>query len=81
MPAGLLGLHGALAWGVMSCACANAGYNGDRDMRQLLVARPGQQPNIWYSWDEVRNILLDGDDHAIVAACVSPAPHAGSGRP
>ena len=62
---------------VLSCACANAGYDGDREMRQLLVARPGQQPNVWYSWEEVRNILMRGDDHAIIAACAWPAPPAG----
>ena len=77
MPAGPHCLHGAPASIVLSCACASAGYDGDREMRQLLVARPGQQPNVWYSWEEVRNILLRGDDHAIIAACASPAPPAG----
>lgn len=77
MPAGPLCLHEPPAPFVLSCACANAGYDGGREMRQLLVARPGQQPNTWYSWDDVRNILLRGDDHAIIAACASPAPPAG----
>lgn len=77
MSAALLCLHGALALGGGQLRVWSAGYDGEREMRQLLVACSGQKPNLWLSWYNVRNILLRGGDHAIIAACAPPAPPTG----
>ncbi|KAK9845306.1 hypothetical protein WJX81_003044 [Elliptochloris bilobata] len=48
------------------------GGAGKRELLQLLVASPGQKPNTWLDWEEVRRIMMNNDDHAIIAACISP---------
>ena len=79
---GLVSLHEALA--LTALRAASAGYEGEREMRQLLVSlpdllasRPNQQPNMWLDWHEVRNILRDDtngrEDYAIIAARAAPA--------
>lgn len=44
------------------------GYWRNFEERQLLVASPGQQPNMWLDWENVRDMLLDLDEYVIVAA-------------
>jgi len=39
----------------------------------VLVASPGQQPNKWLDWEDVRDMLLDADEHAIIAASTAAA--------
>ena len=37
-------------------------------VRQVLVGKPGQQPNRWVPWDDVRSCLLGWKGYAIMVA-------------
>ncbi len=45
----------------------NAGYSGCKQVRQLLVARPGQKPCAWVSFDSLRSSLLSWHGYALMA--------------
>lgn len=46
-----------------------AGYSGCKQVRQVLVARPGQKPCAWVSFDSLRQNLLSWQGYALMAAC------------
>lgn len=50
-------------------AVADAGYSGCKQVRQVLVARPGQKPCAWVSFDSLRQNLLSWQGYALMAAC------------
>ncbi|KAL0028052.1 hypothetical protein WJX77_003617 [Trebouxia sp. C0004] len=45
----------------------DAGYSGCKQVRQLLVARPGQKPCAWVSFDSLRSSLLSWHGYALMA--------------
>ncbi len=45
----------------------HAGYSGCKQVRQLLVARPGQKPCAWVSFDSLRSSLLSWHGYALMA--------------
>lgn len=45
-----------------------AGYGGCKHVRQVLVARPGQKPCAWVSFDVLRSNLLSWHGYALMAA-------------
>ena len=45
----------------------NAGYGGRRWVRQLLAAKPGQQPSLWIDFDNVRSSLQRWSGYCIIA--------------
>lgn len=45
-----------------------AGYSGCKQVRQVLVARPGQKPCAWVSFDVLRSNLLSWHGYALMAA-------------
>ncbi|KAA6421586.1 MAG: hypothetical protein FRX49_08530 [Trebouxia sp. A1-2] len=47
--------------------CMDAGYSGCKQVRQLLVARPGQKPCAWVSFDSLRSSLLSWHGYALMA--------------
>ncbi len=65
--------HSCLRVFLRSGSASGAGYAGDDEERQVLVASPGQQPNKWLDWEDVRDMLLDADEHAIIAASTAAA--------
>lgn len=51
-----------------SCGALNAGYSGCKQVRQVLVAKPGQKPCAWVSFDSLRQTLLSWQGYALMAA-------------
>ena len=45
---------------------ADEGYGGKRVLRQVLVAKPGQQPCRWVDFTSVRETLLGWVGHMII---------------
>lgn len=45
----------------------DAGYSGCKQVRQVLVARPGQKPCAWVSFDSLRSSLLSWHGYALMA--------------
>ena len=52
---------------VLTVRTHNAGYSGCKQVRQLLVARPGQKPCAWVSFDSLRSSLLSWHGYALMA--------------
>ena len=45
---------------------ADEGYGGKRTIRQILVAKPGQQPCRWIDFQSVRETISSWVGHAII---------------
>ena len=53
----------------MMCDAVDAsGYSGCKSVRQVLVAKPGQKPCAWVSFDSLRQNLLSWQGYALMAA-------------
>ena len=52
---------------------ADAGYGGKRTVRQVLVAKPGQQPCSWIDFETMRRTLLTWNGHTVVGVAVDSA--------
>ena len=52
---------------------ADAGYGGKRMVRQVLVAKPGQQPCSWIDFETMRRTLLTWNGHTVVGVAVDSA--------
>lgn len=46
----------------------DSGYSGCKQVRQVLVAKPGQKPCAWVSFDNLRQNLLSWQGYALMAA-------------
>uniref|UniRef100_A0A061REP7 Uncharacterized protein n=1 Tax=Tetraselmis sp. GSL018 TaxID=582737 RepID=A0A061REP7_9CHLO len=74
--------HYSLVYGVREWT-VDVGYAGSRNIRQVLLARPGQRPCTWIDFETVRQTMLRWGGYCMVGITALGHTTAiqGSGRP